>query len=397
MSVKPYPGWEKISWPEKKNHIPKEVFVRPDVFEEELKRLFYGKEWLAVGHEAEIPNPGDFKTFMMARVPLLITRDMNGEVNVVYNACSHRGNQLETESRGNKIEFECPYHRWVFDPNGDLIGCPAKASEFSPGFKKSDYPLDRPRFAISNGIIFVTFNLDTPELSEHLGKQVEDHTAMVLGGGKLKLIGYHKIIFKANWKAYADNDSYHAPLLHTAFRMLSWGGGKGSRFANEKGQRGFISELSLPRDTGMLKDPSLIEYRSGDLSKGSTAVHMFPMFSIVHHLDVINLRFATPLSADQTEAHYAYFCREDDDAEMVRHRVRQSSNLIGPCGMISMEDAAVFQRLHIGGFTPGSAIFQKGVKDEYALPTDFSQNDEAANLLWWEHYRNAMEFGGSNK
>ena len=65
----------------------------------------------------------------------------------------------------------------------------------------------------------------------------------------------------------------------------------------------------------------------------------------MNHLDIINCRFANPLSPTQTEVHYAYFAHQDDDPELVRHRVRQSSNLIGPSGFISLEDGAVFGRI----------------------------------------------------
>jgi hypothetical protein len=61
--------------------------------------------------------------------------------------------------------------------------------------------------------------------------------------------------------------------------------------------------------------------------------------------------------------------------------------------MVSMEDAAVFHRLHIGSGTPGNAIFQKGVTDEYVMPTVFGQSDESSNLPGWEYYRTVMGFG----
>jgi anthranilate 1,2-dioxygenase large subunit len=38
-------GWQPISWPAKFNHVPKEVFVRQDVYDEEIKRIFYGPAW----------------------------------------------------------------------------------------------------------------------------------------------------------------------------------------------------------------------------------------------------------------------------------------------------------------------------------------------------------------
>src|SRR3546814_16205270 len=75
---------------------------------------------------------------------------------------------------------------------------------------------------------------------------------------------------------------------------------------------------------------------------------------------------------------------------MVLHRIRQSSNAIGPSGLISMEDASVFHRVQIGNRTPGKAIFQKGVTDPSRLGFELRQNDESGNLPHWEYYSAAM-------
>lgn len=382
---------QPIVWPAKLNHVPKEIFVREDVYQEELKRIFYGKEWHAVCHDAEIPNKGDFKTHHIGRVPLIIARDENGQVNVMYNSCSHRGNLVETRTRGNRKQFECPYHRWIFDMRGDLIAT-GPTDAYTPGFDKANYPLDRPRFEILHGIVFVTLHPDTMPLAQYLGDIADKMKEVMFGDGRLRLLGYQKVIFKSNWKCYGDNDAYHAGFLHTAFRMLNWQGGKGVQWAGPTGHRGFYGQLSLPKSTSFLKDPSLIEYRGANLEKGSQSVHLFPMFVCIRHMDSVALRFSNPLSVDETEMHYVNFAHADDDEEMVRHRVRQGTNLLGPCGMVSMEDAAMFHRLHLGAFSPGDAIFQKGVKDEYAIPDTFLQNDETGNLLGWVYYRDLMGF-----
>src|SRR3546814_2326142 len=63
-----------LDWPHNFNEIPKEVFVRKDVYDTELQRIFHGEEWHPVCHESEIPERGDFKTFRLAGIPLLISR-----------------------------------------------------------------------------------------------------------------------------------------------------------------------------------------------------------------------------------------------------------------------------------------------------------------------------------
>lgn len=387
----PDPIRPALVWPAKVNHVPKEIFVREDIFEQEMQRIFYGKEWHAVCHASEIPNKGDFKTHVVGKRPLIIARAPDDSINVFYNACSHRSNLVETRHRGNRKEFECPYHRWIFNLKGELAATPPSA-EYVPGFDKNDYPLGRVRFEILHGIVFVTFSEETPTLAEYLGPIQERIGEILFGDGRLKLLGYQKVIFKANWKAYGDNDAYHAGLLHTAFRMLNWQGGKGVQWADERGHRGFYGQLSLPKSNSFLKDPSLIEYRGANMEKGSQSVHLFPMFVVIRHMDSVAVRYANPLSVNETEMHYVYFAHADDSDDMVQHRIRQSANLLGPCGMVSMEDAAMFHRLHLGCNTPGDAIFQKGVRDEYKIPESYVQNDESGNLAGWIYYRDIMGF-----
>lgn len=381
----------QLEWPRNYNEIPKEVFVREDIYQAELQRIFRGPEWHAVAHESEVPEVGDFLTANLAGVPLLVARGQDGVVRVFYNTCSHRGNQLEASPRGRKSEFECPYHRWLFSNEGDLIGCP-NLREFSPGFKREDYPIPQPRMETFYGLIFVTMSQETETLDEFLGGVKSTLKEVMAGDGRLKLLGYQKVRYNSNWKAYTDNDGYHAPLLHKAFKMLNWQGGKGRQLTHTKrGHVAFESELSLAEgDT--LHDPSVIAFKGKDPQIGSRIVQLFPTFLATKHLDVINLRFATPIDHETIEVHYAYYGHEDDDEGMLLHRLRQGSNLLGPCGLVSMEDASIFHRIHVGSKTPGSATFQKGVKDPAELGLDFLQNDESGNLPRWEYYRSVLGF-----
>ncbi len=384
-----------IRWPRKVNEIPKEVFVQEDLFEREMETIFKGPEWHPIAHESELPNRRDFKTLILAHVPLLITRDDSDQIQVFFNSCTHRGTQLEASRKGNKKLFECPYHRWVFNGSGALISCPKRAEGYAPSFSMDRYSLGRPRVASFKGLIFVSFSEAAPPLDEYLGEISDTLAAIMANDGRLRFLGYQKIVFDSNWKGYNDSDSYHAALLHGAFRALNWQGGKGTQVVSKlRGHIGATSELSIPKDGGssLLKDPSLLEFRDEDPKVGSRVVKMFPLFVAVKHLDVINLRFATPVSVDKTEVHYAYFAHVDDDDGMVRHRIRQASNFTGPSGFVSMEDASVFQRIHIGNQTPGVATFQRGVTDENEISFDYKQNDEASNLVKWDYYRRIMGF-----
>lgn len=380
-----------LHWPAKYNEVPKEVFQREDVYRRELRRIFYGPVWHPVAHIAEIPHPGDFKTFVIGEAPVIVIHGDDGKIRVFFNSCPHRGTQLQTCARGSGTGIECPYHRWTFSNNGDLLGA-AGMNRFSPEFRKEDYGLRQVRSDTIAGVIFACCDPDGPSLRAFLG-QAADHFGAALGGDvPLVLLGYQKVVFSANWKEYADNDGYHAPLLHRAFRLLRWQGGGGTQLVSEYGHRVTDAQLHDNPDTGYLHDHSLMEFRDPNAPRRSTVIALFPLTVITKHLDVISLRLAFPRSQDETEVHYSYFCRTDDDEDMRRHRLRQASNLLGPSGLISLEDGAVFNRLHAASTSPGAAAFQKGVNGRIEAPCHVDQNDEASNLVRWEKYREIMGF-----
>ena len=70
--------------------ISREIFVDPDVYKEELNKVFT-RAWLLVGHESLVPNPGDFYTSRMGEESVILCRDKKGKIHVFLNSCRHRG------------------------------------------------------------------------------------------------------------------------------------------------------------------------------------------------------------------------------------------------------------------------------------------------------------------
>lgn len=380
-----------LVWPRQINEVPKESFHREDIYKLELERIFRGAEWHPLAHRAEIPSPGDYKTSLIGESPVIVVHGKDGAIRVFDNSCTHRGTQLATCFRGKANKFECPYHRWNFSLNGELLGCPGKA-DFPDNFNPADFGLRQLRSEISNGLVFATYSAEVVDLTTYLGAAVDGLMA-VLGDDDepLTLLGYQKVSFATNWKEYGDNEGYHAPLLHSAFMLLRWKGGAGSQVMTPNAHKVIRNPLTVP-PRGYLDDHSLIEARDESCIPESVIVALFPVSIVLKHLDVLTIRYAFPKGADRTEVHYAYFARQSDDPALVEHRVRQSANLLGPSGMISLEDGAVFNRLHVGSKTQGNVAFQKGVVDAETMPDSFKHNDEAGNMVRWQHYRDMMGF-----
>jgi phenylpropionate dioxygenase-like ring-hydroxylating dioxygenase large terminal subunit len=51
--------------------ISREIFVSPELYRDELEKLFT-RAWLFVGHESQIPNPGDFFVSRMGEESVIV-------------------------------------------------------------------------------------------------------------------------------------------------------------------------------------------------------------------------------------------------------------------------------------------------------------------------------------
>ena len=97
------PSFNGLSQPEA-NHI--QLYSDPEMFEMEMEKIFYST-WVYIGHDSEIPNPGDFKTTFIGRVPVLLTRDDDNGIHVLLNRCTHRGATVCPNEQGNTRQFVC--------------------------------------------------------------------------------------------------------------------------------------------------------------------------------------------------------------------------------------------------------------------------------------------------
>src|ERR1700735_5777195 len=101
------------------------VYTDPQVYDLETRRIFR-EGWVFVAHESEVPEPGDYVTKRIAGEPYVVARGKDGEVRVMANRCTHRGNRLCNADKGNSGSFRCPYHGWTFSNDGSLSGVPMR-------------------------------------------------------------------------------------------------------------------------------------------------------------------------------------------------------------------------------------------------------------------------------
>ena len=197
--------------------ISREIFVNEEIYQQELERLF-ARVWLFVGHESQIPNPGDFFVSGMGEESVILCRDRAGKVHVFLNSCRHRGMKVCRYDEGNTPVFTCPYHGWSYGTDGKLVGVPYFREAYHEKLDKSQWGLvEVPQFCCYKGTVWACWDPEAPSFFEYLGDFVRYLDLTLDGwdgseGGTEILGGIQKWRIPCNWKFPAENfcgDSYH--------------------------------------------------------------------------------------------------------------------------------------------------------------------------------------------
>ena len=198
--------------------LPQEYFVSPDIFLKEQSGIF-SKQWLLVGHQSQIPKPGDYFVAPIAGESLIIVRDQGSTIRGFYNVCRHRGTRLKEDACGHASAIQCPYHAWTYRLDGRLIGAPHM--DEVPGFDKAVYSLRAVNLALWEGFIFINLDENAMPLEEWFSplKGKFSHWNMSILQ-PAKRIDYD---VRANWKLMFENYSecYHCPGVHPQLQKVS--------------------------------------------------------------------------------------------------------------------------------------------------------------------------------
>ena len=133
--------------------ISRDIFTDQAIYEDELERIF-PRSWLFIGHESQIPDPGDFILSRMAEESVIFNRDRHGKLHVFLNNCRHRGMRVCRADTGNTRKFMCPFHAWVFSDEGALVGVPKMETGYHNELNKSQWGLIEARVASYHGYVF---------------------------------------------------------------------------------------------------------------------------------------------------------------------------------------------------------------------------------------------------
>ncbi len=187
-----------------------DFYLSPAVFDLDMEEIF-GRHWIFVAVEPDIPEPGDYITVDVGRQPVVILRDDDDQLRAFHNVCRHRGSRLCSQAQGSVGNLVCPYHQWTYRLNGNL----AYAEHMGEDFDKSQHSLKPVRIESLSGLIFICLDPDAPEDFQAFREQVEPY----LRPHRIrdcKVAAQVDIVEDCNWKLTMENnrECYHCAANH---------------------------------------------------------------------------------------------------------------------------------------------------------------------------------------
>jgi phenylpropionate dioxygenase-like ring-hydroxylating dioxygenase large terminal subunit len=157
--------------------------------------------------------------------PVLLTRDDEGKVRAMANVCRHRGVRV-VDGCGEAKRFTCPFHAWVYDLEGRLVGVPTPLG--FEGMCREEKGLVELPVAEGYGLIVGRLRPGPPiDIDAYLGPGLADELAMLDFADWEPHGEPHVHPVNANWKVTLDTfrENYHFNYLHrTTLAGYAYGG-----------------------------------------------------------------------------------------------------------------------------------------------------------------------------
>lgn len=204
------------------DRVHRDVYIDPELFALE-QRHFFANTWLYYGHSSQVPAAGDYFAQDIAGRPLVMVRQPDGGIRVLYNRCAHKGSRLVSDESGNVGRFfRCPYHAWTYKLDGAPLAVPIKAGY--EGTRLHECESGRgmtpvKHVAVYRDFVFVKLGDAGPDFEGYFGEALGaiDNLVDRSPVGRLRIDGgVLRNIVHCNWKMYLENinDTVHPLSTH---------------------------------------------------------------------------------------------------------------------------------------------------------------------------------------
>ena len=191
--------------------IPGVRYTDPGFLQLERERMWQ-RAWLYAGHADQLAEPGSWFLTRTPGSPILVVRDLSGEIRAFYNSCRHRGAPLVAESAGHARGFVCPYHGWSYTLDGKLTAVRDRRDFVDLDFNCRS--LVSVRCERVGNLIFINEDPDAEPLADHLGPMADEFAQYQFD--TLRLVDSRSYEVGCNVKVLLDAflEVYHIKSIH---------------------------------------------------------------------------------------------------------------------------------------------------------------------------------------
>ena len=381
--------------------VNRDIYRDPEIFEWEMKYLFEGT-WNLLGLASQLPNPNDFFTTFIGRVPVILSRDAQGKLHCLINSCRHKGAMVCHHQQGNARNFVCQYHGWAYDSAGkNILVKLREEGAYNACFDAHSHDLQAvPRFDSYRGVLFASLNPDVISLDDYLGdlRRMIDLVVDQSPNGVECIPGRGNFTFNANWKLQMENgvDPYHFSSTHPSYiqalQRRSENSSVYSGFKSEKLERGTFSfehghnamwgPAPSDKATPLAYAKAELVQRLGETTaKWMTYVRnvtIFPNAQFAENAS-LQLRIWLPLSVDRTEMRTYCLAPVGEAPEARTLRIRQYEEFFNPTGLATPDDITNYEDCQ-RGFAAHPLFWQQGHARGEAVKALAAEHPSTAEL-----------------
>lgn len=210
--------------------LPRAAYVDEAFLDLERERLWW-QEWVLVGREEQLREPGDFLAVDVAGERVIVVRTRAGGLSAHYDVCRHRGSRLTTadqrrdpgDATGSapasgtfKGVIRCVYHSWCYELDGAVRNAPYLGE--ADGFDAADFGLYPVALDTWGGWIWVNCSPERVAAGHTLAAQLGEIPGRIARYPLADLRTARRLVYdvRANWKVIVENynECYHCAGVH---------------------------------------------------------------------------------------------------------------------------------------------------------------------------------------
>ena len=185
-------------------------YTSDEIFKLDMEIIF-GRHWLHVGVEPDVPEPGDVMVVDIGKTSVIVMRDDDMELRAFHNVCRHRGARIILKEKTSVGNLVCSYHQWTYGQDGELLF----AEHMGNDFDRKCRNLKKVHIRSVGGLIFICLAEEAPDDIDQMAAVIEPYI-LPHDLKNCKIAKTVDLIEKGNWKLTMENnrECYHCVSNH---------------------------------------------------------------------------------------------------------------------------------------------------------------------------------------